>query len=98
MSVVGQTSGLRCDCGRAPHLVHLVPSGVQVLLDHVTLEGVLSDRDLGVGVTLALPQAPHQVVLGNQALRLQQVQPQHPLQATTWKCTTVNARQGIVDK
>lgn len=61
-------------------LIHLIPDWVEIFLDHVTLKLGISDMDLNVGVTLALHHAPHQVVLGNQILGLQQVDPQHPLQ------------------
>lgn len=44
--------------------------------------------DLDIGVALALHHAPHQVVLCNQILGLQQVNPQQPLEHEDCKCYT----------
>ena len=68
------------------YLIHFVPCGVQILLDDMTLECYAPYVDLDVGVTLALHHAPHQVVLSNQILGLQQVNPQQPLQDDDGKC------------
>lgn len=55
----------------------------------MTLECNSSYVDLDIGVALALHHAPHQVVLGNQILGLQQVNPQQPLQDEDCKCYNI---------
>lgn len=62
------------------HLIHLVPDGVEVLLDHLTFKGFTSDLDLDIRVTLALHHPTHQIVFRNQVLTLHEVDTQHTLQ------------------
>lgn len=72
---------LRHPSGNTAYLIHLIPCGVEILLDHMTLEGHSPNVDLDIRVTLTLHHAPHQVILGYQILSFQKVNPQHPLQA-----------------
>ena len=62
------------------YLIHLIPGGVEVLFDHVTLEGHTTHADLDVGVALPLPA--HEAVLGDEVLGLHQMDPQDALQET----------------
>lgn len=68
------------------YLIHFLPRWVQILLDDMTFKCDTPYVDLDIGVTLALHHAPHQVIFGNQMLRLQQVNPQQPLQDEAGKC------------
>lgn len=68
------------------YLVQLVPGGVQVLVDHMTPEGLSPDTRLHIGVALPLHHAAHEIVLGDQVPRLHQMNPQHPLE--DGKCST----------
>lgn len=63
------------------YLVHLVPLGVQVLLDGLAFQTPVADSDRRVGVRLSFHQAHHVGVLGHQVSGLQQVDPHHPLQS-----------------
>lgn len=56
------------------YLIHLIPGGIQIPFDHITLESLASDADFNIGITLPLHQ-PHHFVLGNQTLRPYQVDP-----------------------
>lgn len=73
------------------YLIHFIPCGVQVLFDNMTLKCNLSYVNLDIGVTLALHHATHQVVLSNQILSLQQVNPQQPLQVKL-KCYKIRKK------
>lgn len=54
----------------------------------MALECNLAYIDLDIGIALALHHPPHQVILCNQILGLQQVNPQEPLQHEDCKCYT----------
>lgn len=72
---------LKSDCRVLhTHLIYLIPDRVEILVDHITLKCHISHTDLGIWVTLALHQAAHLVIFGNQILGLQQDDSQHPLQ------------------
>lgn len=61
------------------HLVHLVPLGVDSLMDDFALEELRPHLDDSVRVWLALNQPAQEFVLTQQFLGLQEVDPQDPL-------------------
>lgn len=61
------------------HLIHLVPLGVDSLVDDFALEELRPHLDDSVRVRLALNQPAQELVLSQQFLGLQEVDPQDPL-------------------
>ena len=70
------------------YLIHLIPVGVEGPFDHITFEGLTSDADFNIGVTLSLHK-PHHFVLSNHILSPHQMDPQHPLVENIIKCRTL---------
>lgn len=61
------------------HLIHLVPLGVDGLVDDFALEELRPHLDDSIRVWLALNQPAQEFVLTQQFLGLQEVDPQDPL-------------------
>lgn len=61
------------------HLVHLVPLGIDGLVDDFALEELRPHLDDSVRVRLAFNQPPKELVLPQKLLSLQEVDPQNPL-------------------